>query len=80
MATPGRPTEEDLTLTDPAERTRRFGQPDHVRTYGQDFPDRLRAAGFEVEEIAGDRFLGDEAAQRGVGASHVLMVCRRPAT
>jgi SAM-dependent methyltransferase len=33
----------------PVERLRRFGQEDHVRIYGADFPDRLRAAGFDVE-------------------------------
>lgn len=41
-------TVEDLTLTDPRERERLFGQDDHVRTYGMDKRDRLQAAGFEV--------------------------------
>lgn len=44
-------TFEDDTITDPAERTRIFGQYDHRRIYGRDYGDRLRAAGFEVEEI-----------------------------
>jgi SAM-dependent methyltransferase len=46
----GKVTTEDLTVTDPAERLRRFGQEDHVRRYGRDgvFEDRLRAAGFDV--------------------------------
>ena len=41
-------TDEDLTITDPRERERRFGQNDHVRTYGMDKKDRLERAGFTV--------------------------------
>jgi SAM-dependent methyltransferase len=44
-------TFEDPTVTDPAERLRLFNQSDHVRVYGTDFPERLRAAGFEVSAI-----------------------------
>jgi SAM-dependent methyltransferase len=44
-------TFEDDTVTDPAERTRIFGQYDHRRIYGRDYPDRLRSAGWQVEEI-----------------------------
>jgi len=36
-------------VTDPWERARVFGQRDHVRMYGADYPERLRAAGFGVE-------------------------------
>jgi SAM-dependent methyltransferase len=42
----------DDTIEDPSagpdERERRFGRHDHVRSYGKDYPDRLRAAGFLV--------------------------------
>lgn len=53
-------TEEDLTITDPKERERLYGQFDHVRNYGLDFADRLRHAGFEVtiyspKEVAGEK-------------------------
>jgi SAM-dependent methyltransferase len=44
-------TDEDPAVTDPAERLRRFGQADHVRTYGRDFADRLQAAGFDVDVV-----------------------------
>lgn len=44
-------TFEDDSITDPDERTRIFGQYDHRRIYGRDYADRLRSAGFEVEEI-----------------------------
>ena len=43
-------TFEDDSITDPEERTRIFGQYDHRRLYGNDFADRLREAGFEVED------------------------------
>ena len=43
-------TFEDDSITDAAERTRIFGQYDHRRIYGRDYADRLRGAGFEVEE------------------------------
>jgi SAM-dependent methyltransferase len=44
-------TYEDDSITDPEERTRIFGQYDHRRLYGNDFADRLREAGFEVEDL-----------------------------
>ncbi|MEG2240688.1 MAG: methyltransferase domain-containing protein [Alistipes sp.] len=44
-------TFEDDTITDPAERTRIFGQYDHRRIYGRDYADRLRTAGFEVADV-----------------------------
>jgi hypothetical protein len=44
-------TFEDDTITDPAERTRVFGQYDHRRIYGRDYADRLREAGWAVDEV-----------------------------
>ena len=46
-----RPTEQDPSVTDPAERAARFGQFDHVRAYGPDIVDRIAAAGFEADMI-----------------------------
>ena len=37
-------TDEDPSVKSEQERERRFGQKDHVRMYGDDFPDRLKAA------------------------------------
>ena len=47
-------TEEDPNVTDPKERERLYWQDDHVRLYGLDYGDHLRAAGFEVTE---DKFV-----------------------
>ncbi len=44
-------TFEDDSITDPAERTRIFGQYDHRRIYGADYPERLRSVGFRVDDI-----------------------------
>jgi SAM-dependent methyltransferase len=48
-------TAEDKTVVDANERARLYGQWDHVRAYGADYPDRLREAGFNVTVFrAGD--------------------------
>jgi SAM-dependent methyltransferase len=38
-------TFEDNSITDPREREKVFGQNDHVRKYGTDYPDRIASAG-----------------------------------
>jgi SAM-dependent methyltransferase len=46
-------TSEDLSITDPEERRRRYGQRDHVRSYGRDgvFEERLASVGLDVSLI-----------------------------
>ena len=44
-------TFQDDSITDPEERSRIFGQYDHVRVYGQDYYDKLRQTGFKVTPI-----------------------------
>lgn len=41
----------DNTITDPKERTRIFGQYDHLRVYGKDYFDKLKEIGFTVLPI-----------------------------
>lgn len=53
-------TFEDDTITSPEERARIFGQYDHRRIYGRDYADRVRACGFEVEEIEYEKQLTAE--------------------
>ncbi len=43
-------TFEDLSITNPKEREKLFGQYDHLRLYGKDYPKRLTNAGFKVIE------------------------------
>jgi hypothetical protein len=68
-------TYEDPAITDPAARELHFGQADHIRYYGRDFRDRLRAAGFHLlEEVTAEgRSVVDHGLQRG----EKLFVCRR---
>ncbi len=46
-------TYENPDVVTPEDRLLHFGQEDHIRYYGRDFPDRLRAGGFDVTERAG---------------------------
>lgn len=57
-------TLEDLSITDPRERLRLFGNTGHVRYYGYDYKDRLEAAGFEVHVEEYARALGPKTVAR----------------
>ena len=46
----GETTFEDDSIKNPREREKIFGQADHVRKYGRDYPQRIRQSGLEVEE------------------------------
>lgn len=43
-------TFEDSAIVTPKERENIFGQSDHVRIYGNDYPERLRSVGFQVKK------------------------------
>lgn len=43
-------TFEDNSVTDPREREKLFGQDDHVRKYGNDYPQRIERAGLQAVE------------------------------
>jgi hypothetical protein len=77
---PGRTaTDEDPSITDPRERERRFGQYDHVRMYGEDYAQRLSAAGFNVERVdLADRIPADEYARYRLPVGEPLFVVRKP--
>jgi hypothetical protein len=47
---PDSPTYEDPSITSPLDRMVAFGQQDHVRIYGNDLAERLRGAGFDVDD------------------------------
>lgn len=71
-----RPTEDGSYAMSPRERERRFGQWDHVRQYGPDFADRIRAAGFDLEEIAAEDV--DPAARHRFALDDRLFRARKP--
>ena len=71
-------TFEDDTIIDPAERTRIFGQYDHVRVYGLDYFDRLRQVGFEVEEITySTHFTAEEIERYRIVPQEILPLCKK---
>lgn len=77
---PGAATQEDLSITDPRVRTRLYGQWDHVRLYGLDVADRLRAAGFEVGTVMGSEVVAqDDCRRMRINPREPLFVCRKPA-
>jgi len=77
LGTPDGRTLEDPSIVDPKERERVFGQDDHVRKYGQDFPERVRAAGFDVTDVPYPELLGAESTRRhGLLARERLFVGR----
>ncbi|MBR3847375.1 MAG: SAM-dependent methyltransferase, partial [Alistipes sp.] len=63
------------SITDPAERTRIFGQYDHRRLYGNDFADRLRQAGFEVEDLNyADSLTAEECIRFALPEDHIYVI------
>ncbi|MEE1098038.1 MAG: SAM-dependent methyltransferase, partial [Bacteroidales bacterium] len=78
-------TYEDLSITDPIERERHFGQKDHLREFGRDYAEVLASAGFSVEQIDYASTLSEERVKRMAIASddisnitnHVFIV-RKP--
>jgi SAM-dependent methyltransferase len=67
-------TLEDTAIVDPQERAAVFGQPDHVRIYGQDYGRRLEECGFRVHRIDGR----EELRHFGVNPEETLFVGERP--
>jgi SAM-dependent methyltransferase len=63
----GDKTFEDPSVTDPEERSRLFGQEDHVRRYGSDYVERLIEGGFKVRVVNPFDFLhGEEIVRMGI--------------
>ena len=72
-------TREDLSIADPAERARRYGQEDHVRLYGDDIAGRLEMAGLTVSKVfPRDLLAVGERRKSGVPDwVEPIFVCRR---
>lgn len=69
-------TYEDPTITNPAEREKAFGQDDHVRMYGDDYPQRLRKAGFSVKEFHLQKEIGAETVEKyALPENEVIYLC-----
>lgn len=71
-------TFEDNSITDPKKRAEIFGQYDHVRVYGRDYFDKLRAVGFIVQEIDYTRTLSAELVDRfRLAPGEIIPVCSK---
>ena len=72
-------TEEDRSITDPAKLERLYWQRDHLRLYGyEDYPNRLRSAGFAVEVIDMKEELGAARYERyALGGEQWVFVVRK---
>ena len=72
-------TFEDGSITDPQEREKVYGQDDHVRLYGHDYPDRIRKAGFKVAE---DDFIHTlpeaDVTRYALPRDEVIFFCEKP--
>ena len=71
-------TYENDDVTNPGDREVHFGQSDHVRYYGRDFRDRLRAAGFaHIEEVTAE---GKDVVDYGLMRGEKLFICGKTDT
>lgn len=71
-------TYEDLSVTDPLERERLFGQHDHLRRYGPDFIQRLENAGFKSTMYEAKNIVNaDEIAQQGLPEFEPIYLCKK---
>jgi SAM-dependent methyltransferase len=71
-------TFEDFTITDKREREKIFGQDDHVRKYGNDYPDRMKQAGLTpiLENLT--QKLGDEQCFKfGLAKGEILYIGKK---
>jgi SAM-dependent methyltransferase len=72
-------TFEDLSVTNPRERERLFGQADHVRKYGKDYAHRIARSGLRPEPQAFWETFSPEARFRaGLATGEVIYFATRP--
>jgi len=57
-------TYEDASITSPEEREKHFWQKDHVRLFGNDYPEWLKKAGFEVATFDVNKEYSSEKIER----------------
>ena len=68
-------TYENTAVLAPEDRMRHFGQADHVRYYGADVRDRIRAAGFRLHEFTAE---GEDVLTYGLQRGEKVFIATRP--
>jgi len=68
-------TYENKAVVTPEERVRHYGQSDHVRYYGADVRDRIRAAGFKLDEFTAE---GEDVLTYGLARGEKVFVATKP--
>jgi SAM-dependent methyltransferase len=68
-------TYEDPSITTARGRRINFGQDDHMRVYGRDFRDRVRAAGFTLSEFFAD---GADTVKYGLSRGARIFLAQKP--
>ena len=72
-------TFEDPTITTPEQREKEFGQHDHVRIYGMDYPEKIQSVGFDVETYSFREDKGVKRAKKfGVLEDEKLFIGKKP--
>jgi SAM-dependent methyltransferase len=72
-------TREDPSIHDSREQLRLFGQHDHVRIYGRDYAERLKAVGFDVTTTSIRQANGDSCARRfGLLPDELIYIATKP--
>lgn len=72
-------TYEDASIVNPEDRAKHFGQYDHVRIYGKDYFNRLRSAGFKVQEVDYSKTLSQDLVEKYcLAKGELLPVCFKP--
>jgi SAM-dependent methyltransferase len=67
-----RKTDEDKTIVKAAERTKFYGQYNHVRLYGEDIVDRIKPFGFDVAVVNAESFSPDIRTKHNLAPEGVL--------
>lgn len=70
-------TFEDKSIVAPEERFKVYGQSDHVRLYGMDYPERLKRAGLKVETLD---IVKKYSKKFGLNPKELLFVCHKQAS
>jgi len=72
-------TYEDASITDARQREQAFGQRDHVRWYGYDIVDRLKAVGFDVTLSYSKEVAVETREKYGIDEEGIIFWCVKTA-